>query len=197
MALIGINGYANSGKDAVGIIIQYLNCTNVGNLTIEDVIEDYEAHQWWLEEQSEWEIKKYAGKLKDIASHLTGIPIEDFEDQEFKKQNLGPQWTIHGMPMTVRQFLQRLGTDALRDGLHTNVWVNALMSEYEPEHYLIGALDTELTDDRFYLPPTVYIDGLLLTYEVRSDRRYVSREDKTITINNGGVNEGENIQIFY
>jgi hypothetical protein len=132
MALIGINGYANSGKDAVGIIIQYLNCTNVGNLTIEDVIEDYEAHQWWLEEQSEWEIKKYAGKLKDIASHLTGIPIEDFEDQEFKKQNLGPQWTIHGMPMTVRQFLQRLGTDALRDGLHTNVWVNALFADYLP-----------------------------------------------------------------
>jgi hypothetical protein len=60
--------------------------------------------------------------------------------------------------------------------------------------------DTELTDDRFYLPPTVYIDGLLLTYEIRSDRRYVSFEsvlDKTITINNGGVNEGENIQIFY
>ncbi len=57
--------------------------------------------------------------------------------------------------------------------------------------------DTELTDDRFYLPPTVYIDGLLLTYEVRSDRRYVSSEGTLITINNGGVNEGENIQIFY
>jgi hypothetical protein len=57
--------------------------------------------------------------------------------------------------------------------------------------------DTELTDDRFYLRPTVYIDGLLLTYEVRSDRRYVSSEGTLITINNGGVNEGENVQIFY
>jgi hypothetical protein len=33
--------------------------------------------------------------------------------------------------MTVRDFLQRLGTDALRQGLHPNTWVNALMMEYK------------------------------------------------------------------
>jgi hypothetical protein len=143
MALIGINGYAGSGKDTVGIIIQYLNCKHVGNTIIEDVINDYDVHQWWLEEDSEWEIKKYAGKLKDIASHLTGIAIEDFEDQEFKKKNLGPEWNVHGMPMTVREFLQKLGTDALRDGLHSNVWVNALMADYDSESNWI------ITDVRF------------------------------------------------
>ena len=123
--IIGINGYSNSGKDTVGIIIQYLKCTNKGNISIEDAITNYEDHQWWLEEKSEWEIKKFAGKLKDIASHLTGIDIEDFEDQEFKKTNLEPEWG-----MTVREFLQKLGTDALRTGLHDNVWVNALMADY-------------------------------------------------------------------
>jgi hypothetical protein len=131
MALIGLNGYAGSGKDTVGIIIQYLNCKNVGNTVIEDVINDYDSHEWWLEEDSEWEIKKFAGKLKDIASHLTGIAIEDFEDQEFKKKNLGPEWNVHGMPMTVREFLQKLGTNALRDGLHSNIWVNALFADYQ------------------------------------------------------------------
>lgn len=84
--IIGINGYSNSGKDTVGIIIQYLKCTNKGNISIEDAITNYEDHQWWLEEKSEWEIKKFAGKLKDIASHLTGIDIEKFEDQEFKNK---------------------------------------------------------------------------------------------------------------
>ena len=51
----------------------------------------------------------------------------------------------------------------------------------------------------FIFAPSVFIDGLLLTYEVRSDRRYISvnSSTKTITINNGGVNEGENVQIFY
>jgi hypothetical protein len=124
--IIGINGYSGSGKDTIGIIIQYLNCRNVGNLSIEDVINDYKAHEWWLEEQSTWEIRKFAGKLKDIAGHLTNIDVEKFEDQEFKKTELGPEWG-----MTVRNFLQKLGTDALRDGLHPNVWVNALMADYE------------------------------------------------------------------
>lgn len=124
--IIGINGYSGSGKDTIGIIIQYLNCRNVGNLSIEDVISDYKAYEWWLEEQSTWEIRKFAGKLKDIAGHLTNIDVEKFEDQEFKKTDLDAEWG-----MTVRDFLQKLGTDALRDGLHPNVWVNALMADYE------------------------------------------------------------------
>ena len=90
---------------------------------------------------------KFAGKLKDIASHLTGIPIEDFEDQEFKKTNLGPEWWTTcdegHQPMTVRDFLQKLGTDALRNGLHTNVWVNALMADYDEDSNWV------ITDTRF------------------------------------------------
>jgi hypothetical protein len=151
MAIIGINGYAGSGKDTIGTIVQYLNCHNVGSVTLEDVCKDYKAHQWWLEDQSGWKIKKWAGKLKTIATMLTGIPQEKFEDQEFKKTNLGPEWNktvrIFGehydglvedwtdveKPMTVRDFLQRLGTDGLRNGLHPNVWVNALMADYKKE----------------------------------------------------------------
>ena len=58
--------------------------------------------------------------------------------------------------------------------------------------------DTILQDDAFANPPSVYIDGLLLTYLPLSDRRYVSYDGstKTITLNNAGVNEGEVVQIF-
>ena len=35
--------------------------------------------------------------------------------------------------MTVRQLLQKLGTDACRDNLHKNVWVNALFADYKPK----------------------------------------------------------------
>jgi hypothetical protein len=34
--------------------------------------------------------------------------------------------------MSVREFLQKLGTEAMREGLHTNVWVNALFADYKP-----------------------------------------------------------------
>ena len=136
--IIGINGYSGSGKDTVGTIIQYLNCDNPQS-SIEEMCANYSEYEYWLDEQSEWEIRKFAGKLKDIAEHLTGIPIEKFEDQEFKKTNLGPEWDVPSKyrdrtppkPMTVRDFLQKLGTDAMRMGLHDNVWVNALMADYK------------------------------------------------------------------
>lgn len=147
--IIGVNGYSGSGKDTVGIIIQYLNCTNVGEISIEDAIKDYSLHEWWLENQSGWEVRKFAGKLKDIASHLTGIDREKFEDQEFKKTELGPEWNVPATvslvdgvvklndykPMTVRDLLQKLGTECMRTGLHTNTWVNALFADYVPVDY--------------------------------------------------------------
>jgi hypothetical protein len=143
--IIGISGRIGSGKDTIGEIIQGLSITNGGR---------------------EFEIKKFAGKLKQIASLLTAIDVKDFEDQEFKKNLLDVEWgTVQNVPlnsippfadmqfnvmMSVREFLQKLGTEAMRDGLHTNVWVNALMcdyrrpkmSEYNPSNWII-------TDVRF------------------------------------------------
>jgi hypothetical protein len=57
--------------------------------------------------------------------------------------------------------------------------------------------DTTFQNNSLVVPPLVFIDGLILTYQVRSDRRYISYNSgtKTITIN-GGVNNGENIQIY-
>lgn len=115
--IIAINGKIGVGKDTVGEIIQKLCAINNG---------------------PEFEIRKFAGKLKTIASLLTGILVEKFEDQEFKKTNLSDEWSSVQqserskvwLPMTVRELLQKLGTEAMRDGLHENVWVNALFADY-------------------------------------------------------------------
>ena len=139
--IIGINGKIGSGKDTVGKIIQYLQCHNTGEITIQDVMSNPE-HEWWLEEQSKFEIKKFAGKLKQTASLLTGIDVEMFEDQEFKKLEMPECWNRLQQsgrskvwtPMTYREFLQKLGTEAMREGLHTNVWVNALFADYKDKY---------------------------------------------------------------
>lgn len=132
--IIGISGYSGAGKNAIGTIIQYLMCENKENISIEEAIRDYREHEWWLEEQSEWEVKSFASKLKDIASHLTGIDVEKFDDQEFKNTTLGREWWTTNdegdQPMTVRDFLQILGTNAIRNVLHPNTWVNAVMADY-------------------------------------------------------------------
>jgi hypothetical protein len=141
--IIGINGKIGSGKDTVGKIIQWLtkpelDGSYIGFQTYDDIT---------LERCSSFKIKKFAGKLKQTASLLTGIPVEKFEDQEFKKTLLGPEWgtvtpnPLNAIPvfedvkfnqmMSVRELLQKLGTEAMRDGLHTNVWVNALFADYK------------------------------------------------------------------
>lgn len=129
MAILALSGYAKSGKNTVATIMQYLQCKEP-HVSLEEVLNNYEMHEWWLYEFSNWEQQSFAGKLKEIASLLTGIDVKKFNNQDFKLTNLGPEWSDHGMPMTVREFLQKLGTNALRDGLHPNTWVNALMSHY-------------------------------------------------------------------
>jgi hypothetical protein len=145
--IIGVNGKIGSGKDTVGKIIQYLtsecgNSNSSRHRTYAEFLKrgggsnlrNFDQHY-----VSDWEVKKFAGKLKTTASLLTGIPVEKFEDQEFKKLEMPECWnrlqqsgrSKVWVPMTYRQFLQELGTEAMREGLHTNVWVNALFADYK------------------------------------------------------------------
>jgi hypothetical protein len=58
--------------------------------------------------------------------------------------------------------------------------------------------DTTYQNDAFANPPSVFIDGLLLTYISVLDKRYISFDGATRTIqfNNGTLMEGETVQIF-
>jgi hypothetical protein len=142
--LIGISGKIGCGKDTVATIIQYLTLEKeVFSLTNKNILADM-SYNGYVASKSRYKVKKFAGKLKDIASILTGVPVEKFEDQEFKKEDLGVEWAYaypgayydDGEPvmvrMSVRQLLQKLGTEAMRNGLHNNVWVNALFADYKP-----------------------------------------------------------------
>ena len=151
MSIIGISGKIGVGKDTVGRIIQYLtsecgDSNSPRHRTYTEFLQkgggsnlrNFDQHY-----VSDWEVKKFAGKLKTIASLLTGIDVEKFEDQEFKKKEMGEQWG-----MTYRTFLQKLGTEAMRDGLHTNVWVNALFADYKMSY--TQHPDIEYVDHKAY-----------------------------------------------
>ena len=139
--LIGISGKIGSGKDTVGSIIQYL--TSEAYTARDRSYESFlRGHQnpdtFGYYYHSDWKVKKFAYKLKEVASLLTGIPISNFEDQDFKKTNLSHEWDTwypnldRPEPMTVRTLLQKVGTDCMRDCLHKNVWVNALFAKFRP-----------------------------------------------------------------
>lgn len=161
--IIGINGYIGSGKDTMGRMIQYLTFDKIHlhNMTFEQ-FDKYATKEGYVPfglniiNLPNFHIKKFAGKLKQVATLMTGIPTEKFEDQEFKKTNMPDEWNRHGLPITVREFLQRLGTDAIRDNIHDNAWVNSLMCDYKKEithpYYSDSVLEYPnwlITDTRF------------------------------------------------
>lgn len=140
--IIGISGKMHSGKDTLGKLIQYANYShNRGDrhtVSMEKWLKD--KYGKTAEYMCGWEVRKFGYKLKQIASILTGIPAEKFEDQDFKDSYLGPEWNqpmfklgrVEGSMtrMKVRTFLQLLGTEASRFALHKDVWTNALFADY-------------------------------------------------------------------
>lgn len=160
MAIIGVSGKIGSGKDLIGMIIQYLTHENRHNCgDWNDFVKNYDSY---YKDRSDWQIKKFAFAVKQVCSILTGIPVEDFEKEEVKNSYLGEEWNyidyMADRPSiktainqiikdtgeiptkqfvdscirryTVRQLLQFVGTDAIRSVIHQNTWVNALMNQY-------------------------------------------------------------------
>lgn len=98
--IIGIAGKAGSGKDLVGNIIQYLiACKKYEGMDCFKA--DYVNKCFNLEADytniTEWKIKKFADKLKDIVCLLIGCTREQLEDREFKEKELGEEWYRYGL----------------------------------------------------------------------------------------------------
>lgn len=143
--IIGISGKAQAGKDTTGKIIQhYLTRPDMALSSFELLSE--------LEQEQTWKIKRFATKVKQFLSILTGIPLKDFEKESVKNSYLGDEWKVKWLynekgrtatmdrqnayphipfsSITVREALQIIGTDLFRDRFHPNTWVNALMVDY-------------------------------------------------------------------
>lgn len=161
--IIGISGYMGAGKDTVAQIIQDLT-------------------KPFPDSESPWQVKKFAFKLKQIASILTGIPMEKFEDREFKKTKLSSEWG----EMTVREFLQRLGTEAVRNGLHPEAWVNALLADYKPVGVNeSGVFEFRINGETIRHKPDPIVDRELFPKWIITDTRFPNEADAVKR--NGGV----------
>jgi hypothetical protein len=151
--LIGIGHEKETGKDTVAKIIQ---CFTAGYSSKDTCIAVVENDI--VKNQSNWENKKYADKLKDMVCLLIGCNREQLEDPQFKETPLGEEWWLINKPdenifipytsddwasygdfennlvkTTPRQLLQQLGTDVCRQ-IHPSMWVNALFADYQPKH---------------------------------------------------------------
>ena len=94
--LIGISGKIGSGKDTVGKILQILSYFEKANITFSkelvlDFLKDFNLDL----NQSPYQIKKYADKLKEIVCLLIGCTRADLESHEFKEKELGEEWVAY------------------------------------------------------------------------------------------------------
>ena len=128
--IIGISGKIGSGKDTLSIVINYL-----ADKSAPDSFNRWEQP---LEEYT-YKNKKYAENLKCMVCFLIGCNRIDLEDREFKEKELGEEWD----GLTPRKILQLLGTEAGREIIHPNIWVNSLFADYTTDSNWV------ITDVRF------------------------------------------------
>lgn len=136
--IIGISGKINSGKDTTSRLLLKNIDETVFNITkhwnSELFVSNYEQFDWVLSEKTkDWEFKKFAYKLKMFAGLLLNEDVEKFEDREFKKAYLPKCWDKDDSEMSVRDLLIALG-DGCRKTVHPNIWINALLSDYNPNN---------------------------------------------------------------
>lgn len=142
--ITSLSGKIGSGKDTFAKMLKIA----IAEAMTPDTWLSHHKNMWEVSDDtltkwSGYQTKRWAGTLKEIVAILIGCTVEQLEDRDFKESQLGPEWNketgMDGMfpepiikKYTVRQLLQEVGTNAMRDVIHPNVWVNALMSQYKP-----------------------------------------------------------------
>lgn len=102
--IIGISGKIGSGKDATAHIIQELTKNSYN--------------------QSPWQVKKFADKLKERIALTWNIDRKLLEDQAFKNEQ------VPALEITWRKLMQLEG-EKMRE-IDIDYWIKALFSGYSP-----------------------------------------------------------------
>src|SRR6056297_2068061 len=91
--IIGITGKAGSGKNTVGKMIQALDagCNNKSILYLLEIAKDNQELNF---ENTSFQIKSFAFKIKQILCILTGCTMNQLENREFKEKKLPSQWKV-------------------------------------------------------------------------------------------------------
>ncbi len=159
--IIGVSGKISSGKDTVGKIIQGLI---IGEEEFEDGImgfldtyDDYLSYQ-----PKEWEVKKFADKLKDMVCMLIGCTRQQLEDINFKNRELGMEWWYYKIPQARphRDRLVNYSDNDLND-VDKEICNSRYLIKTTPR-LLLQLLGTECGRD--ILHPNIWVNALMGDY---------------------------------
>jgi hypothetical protein len=131
--IIGISGKKHSGKNTIGLIIQWL-------ITQKYIIDTPKTHlrlqpfnEWsthlskYLQDvESGWQIRAYADAVKDCASIMTGIARTMWDSADFKEA-----YYLNNPKLKNRDILTKIG-DVGRE-INPEMWINTLFLDYKAD----------------------------------------------------------------
>jgi hypothetical protein len=86
--IISLSGKKQSGKDLIADIIKSLIYCKIDGTELTE--ENFESIRYCIIHK--YKVKKFAGKLKEVAATMLGCNAKDFESEEFKNSILGEEW---------------------------------------------------------------------------------------------------------
>jgi len=108
--VIGIHGFARSGKDTVGdyLLNKTLFRPSTGEMESDHFYKKY----------------SFADPLKESVSMLFNIPLNDLYEGD--REKVLPKWGL-----SVRQILQRFGTECMRNNFGYDFWINKAQEQVD------------------------------------------------------------------
>lgn len=155
--IIGIAGEANSGKDTVASMINYIFAVGITNANFTDWI----VHGAVYDNTNKDRIIHFADPLKDILSILYNIPRKYFDDRKYKDElyycmnsgtfvekekiidgivcmadieSFGYNFCFNRWPnkfryIKLRTLMQYIGTNIFREHLSDDIWIKSTISK--------------------------------------------------------------------
>jgi hypothetical protein len=150
--IIAFTGKKDSGKNTAASMMNYIANDLPFHIWRLDVMEEDQKN--FNLNSITFEEKSFASKLKDVCSIITGLPRENFDNKELRDCELGIEGLSNPFVIglvshpiannsleyrkttipnyTYETLMQRIDTEATRDIIHQDIWVNALIQEYKP-----------------------------------------------------------------
>jgi hypothetical protein len=184
--IIGISGKIGSGKDTIAKIIQVLTFLDKHEKAGGDNNDIIGADKWSWEDilkqksnpfEGYWQVKKFAGKLKQVVATMIDCKVEDLEDNEFKNTVLGPQWNRYQI-LNYGKVFRGLKFYTKNEAVAFCVKNNNSQRQYTyneeclTPRYLMQTIGTDLFRDQLH--GNVHINGLLVDYVGREQTSFTS-----------------------
>ena len=158
--IIGISGRKGSGKDTIGKIIQILtNFPKADDATVLKYLNENTSN-------NVFEIKKFAGVLKQITSILTGIKVEDLENEDVKNTKLSTVYIVEDTETTrfskledaIEEYKRRKHQLLLNFSVEEVSTMIFLREEYITPRVILQVLGTEIGRQ---INPDVWVNFLM------------------------------------